>query len=93
MPAELIDRSRTRFEDGSFVDIVIWRVPRPVRGSAHNFKYRLAYVVGGMCVIRFDNEAGKGDHIHVGDQEHPYVFTSTETLLRDFRAAVLAWRG
>jgi hypothetical protein len=34
-----------------------------------------------MCVVRFDNEAGKGDHLHVGDQERPYVFTSTETLL------------
>jgi hypothetical protein len=47
MPAELIDRSRTDFEDGSFVEIVIWRVPRPVRGSSHTFKYRLAFVVDG----------------------------------------------
>jgi hypothetical protein len=92
MPAELIDRSRTNFEDGSFLSIVIWRVPRPVRGSAHNFKYRLAFVVDGVCVVRFDNEAGKGDHFHIGDEEHTYVFTSTETLVRDFRNAVLGWR-
>jgi hypothetical protein len=92
MTAELIDRSRTDFEDGSFASIVIWRVPRPVRGSAHNFKYRLAFVVDGICVVRFDNEAGKGDHFHLGDREYPYVFTSTETLIGDFRVAVLGWR-
>jgi len=59
MPAELIDRSRTDCEDGSLVEIVIWRGPRPLRGSAQKFKYRLASVVDGMCVVRFDDEAGK----------------------------------
>ena len=28
----------------------------------HGFKYRLAFVVNGVCVLRYDNEAGKGDH-------------------------------
>jgi hypothetical protein len=38
-------------------------VPRSVRTSGHEFKYSLAYVVEGECVLRYDNEAGKGDHI------------------------------
>ena len=29
-------------------------------------KYSLAYVVEGECVLRYDNEAGKGDHIRLG---------------------------
>jgi hypothetical protein len=33
---------------------------------AHELWYRLALVVGGKCVLRYDNEAGKGDHRHVG---------------------------
>ncbi len=33
-------------------------------GSSHGFKYRLAYVVDGVCVVRYDNEVDKGDHRH-----------------------------
>jgi hypothetical protein len=37
---------------------VIWRLPKPQAGSQHGFKYRLAYVERGRCVLRYDNEAG-----------------------------------
>jgi hypothetical protein len=37
-----------------------------VRGSRHQYKYRLVLVVNDDCVLRYDNEAGKGDHKHVG---------------------------
>lgn len=53
------------------MELVIWRVPDPVRGSAHGLEYRLALVVDGVCVLRYDNEAGKGDHKHVGEREMP----------------------
>ncbi|EGG79231.1 hypothetical protein SXCC_00087 [Gluconacetobacter sp. SXCC-1] len=36
------------------MEIVVWHVPVPVRGSAHRFKYRLAFVADGACVIRYD---------------------------------------
>lgn len=55
-----------QFEDGAFAELVAWQVPKPVRGSSYNFKYRFAFVVDGVCVLRYDNEAGKGDHGHVG---------------------------
>ena len=28
-------------------------------------------LVDGECVLRFDNETGKGDHRHFGDKEVP----------------------
>jgi len=28
---------------------------------------------GGCCLVRYDNEQGKGDHVHYGDREQPYV--------------------
>jgi hypothetical protein len=91
--AELLLRRRTKLGEEAFAEVVIWKVPRPLRGSLHSYKYRLAYIERGICVIRFDNEAGKGDHIHLDDSEWPYVFISTEKLVEDFEAAILGRRG
>jgi Family of unknown function (DUF6516) len=92
MQAELVMRERRVLEAG-FIEVVVWRLPQPLSGSAHNLKYRLAYVVDGECVLRYDNEAGKGDHRHVGTQEMRYVFVSVERLLDDFLADVATWKG
>lgn len=73
------------------MESVIWRVPVPLRGSVHYFKYRLALVVDGVCVMRFDNEAGKGDHKHVDGIESPYVFSGVRSLQRDFRLEARGW--
>jgi len=62
-------------------EVVIWKVARPVRGSDHNYKYRLALMVSGECVMRYDNEAGKGDHPHIGDREEPYSFSAVFRVL------------
>jgi hypothetical protein len=93
MKAIRILRERTDIDERAFTEIVVWRVPKPVRGSLHSYKYRLVLVVDGVCVIRFDNEADKGDHIHIGQEEKPYAFVSMENTIADFRAAVLGWRG
>lgn len=84
MKAELLLRERHQVDAAAFVELRIWRVPSPVRGSTHDYKYSLAYVVAGHCVLRYDNEAGKGDHRHFGDRETPYVFTTPARLLADF---------
>jgi uncharacterized protein DUF6516 len=52
----------------------------------------LALVVTGECVLRYDNEPGKGDHRHVVDIETVYAFDGHEKLFADFRADVEAWR-
>ena len=60
-------------------------------GSSHDLKYALAYVVAGVCVLRYDNEAGKGDR-HVGGFETAYTFTTPAKLLADFWNDVDQWR-
>ena len=92
MKAELLLHERHQLRENAFVELRIWRVPSAVRGSAHIYKYSLAYVVGGRCVLRYDNEAGKGDHRHVGEAEMPYAFTSPDQLLADFWSDVDRWR-
>jgi hypothetical protein len=71
---------------------VVWLLPRPIRGSRHSFKYRLAFVVDEVCVLRFDNETGKGDHKHVAEVEEPYVFISLAQLIADFWKEVERWQ-
>ena len=89
--AEPLLNQRLVVDERSFAELVIWRVPQPVAGSPHVFKYRLAFVVEGVCVIRYDNEARKGDHRHVGDREESYTFTTVDALLADFWADVDQW--
>ena len=60
-------------------------------GLIHRFKYRLALVADSVCVLRYDNEAGKGDHRHIGRAENSYQFADPETLLADFWNDVEAW--
>lgn len=64
MKAQPLIRDRIEYADDVVAHVTVWKVPQPVRGSRHDYKYRLAYVVNGECVLRYDNEAGKGDHRH-----------------------------
>ncbi len=86
----LVDR-RVTLSATAFAELVLWEVPEPVAGSAHRYKYRLALVEREVCVLRYDNEAGKGDHMHVGAVERPYRFEGIDGLLADFGAHVKEW--
>jgi len=86
MKAALIEKSRTVIDEMTFFEVVLWHLPSPVPGSAHPFKYRLALVVNGKCVLRYDNERGKGDHRHIGGIEEPIEFKSLEALFDAFQA-------
>lgn len=88
MKAQLLIRERVVYADGSLVEMVLWRVPKPVPPSKHGFKYRLVYIVAGKRVLGYDNERGKGDHRHVGDEEEPIAFTSIDDLLARFMLEV-----
>lgn len=85
MKAKALIDARIVYAENAFAELVLWRLPAPLAGSAHHYKYRLAYVVAGECVIRYDNEAGKGDHRHIGDRESSYAFVDVEKLLADFQ--------
>src|SRR3984957_2570318 len=91
MKAELLLRERQQLTIDAFVELRIWRLPQPMRGSVHEYKYSLAYVVSGECVLRYDNEAGKGDHKHLGAVEMAYRFTTPSQLLADFWRDVDQW--
>ena len=91
--AELLLRERQGLTETAFVEVVIWRVPRPARASGHDFKYSLALVAEGVCILRYDNEAGKGDHKHIDGREMAYRFIDLITLQADFWNDVEAWRA
>jgi len=87
MKATPIQRLKQAYA-GGVVEINIWRVSSPVLPSAHNYKYRLVYVVEGTRLLGYDNERGKGDHRHTDGAELPYEFIDVTTLLADFWRAV-----
>ena len=75
MKAQALLHRRVVLAEDAFVELVVWRVPRPVPPSTHDLRYRLTYVVSGACVLRFDNERGKGDHRHEGTVDAEYVLS------------------
>lgn len=88
MKAILVRRSKNLLSDGAVLEMVIWRVPEPVKGSSHDFKYRLFYGRDGERIVGYDNERIKGDHRHLDGREEPYAFTTVDALVRDFLADV-----
>ncbi|MCQ8782252.1 toxin-antitoxin system TumE family protein [Mangrovibrevibacter kandeliae] len=91
MKATLLLRERRQIASNAFTEAKIWHVPQSLRGSGHRLKYSLALVVDGVCVLRYDNEAGKGDHRHVGSSETAYVFETPERLMQDFLKDCRTW--
>ena len=91
MKAIPLIRRRVVLAPDAFAEIAVWRVSEPVPPSGHPFKYRLAYVVDGICVVRYDNEVGKGDHRHYGAKESEYSFTTPEALLAAFERDIARW--
>ncbi len=91
MRALLLLRTRIVYDVDAFAELLLWQLPQRLPGSKHEFKYRLAYVVDGTCVVRYDNERGKGDHRHAGEREAAYDFATVDKLLADFRKDIERW--
>lgn len=93
MAATLLHRSRFVYSDGALREMVLWQVPQ----AAHHpcgLKYRLYYGdTEGNCLVRYDNERGKGDHRHGIDGEAPYRFSGVDTLVADFLTDIRQIRG
>jgi nitrate/nitrite-specific signal transduction histidine kinase len=83
--------TRIVYSESAFAELILWHLPTPVEGSLHMFKYRLAYVVSGKCVLRYDNESGKGDHRHYNGEESVYAFTTPEQVIADFQKDIARW--
>lgn len=72
---------------GRIIEVVVWHLSEPMLGSSHPYKYRLFYgKADGSCIVRYDNERGKGDHRHVAGTEEPYAFSTLRKLIEDFEA-------
>ena len=85
MKAKSLLGSRVIVADQTFAELVLREFSGPMPPGGHNYKYRLAYVVGGRCVVRYDNERGKGD------QESEYEFSDVDQLVADFCADMKRW--
>jgi hypothetical protein len=91
MPALSIVHAKEVRDDGAIVEIVVWQLAEPLYPCTHLYKYRLYFGTNGICHLRYDNEAGKGDHRHLDGAELPYEFVSLEKLLDDFQHDVETW--
>lgn len=88
MKAVELLRRRIPYSETAFAELVLWQLPSPLPGSTHSYKYRLAYVVNGTCVLRYDNESGKGDHRHFKGKEARFAFAGVDKLLAAFQRDV-----
>ena len=93
MQAELLYRDKYIYRDGAIREMVIWRLPEPDPDYPHSLKYRLFYGYPDECLVRYDNERGKGAHRHYGDREEAYKWVSATQLVADFKADIEKLRG
>jgi hypothetical protein len=93
MKAVLAFYDKQVLPDGAIVEMKIWQLPKPVRGSAHKLKYSLFYGFPGNRLVGYDNEPGKGDHRHFEGEEAAYTFSTVEKLMADFLADIRRLRG
>jgi hypothetical protein len=85
MDAQLLFRSK-QVAATFIIEIVIWILPVPLADSSKSFKYRLfCGKTDGTCLVRYDNEKGKGDHRHILGIEYAYDFKDLRSLLQDFK--------
>lgn len=85
MVAKLIYHEKYIYADGAIREMVLWQLPDKTAENPHGLKYRLYYgLADGTCIVRYDNEAGKGDHKHMGNREESYRFENVEVLVADF---------
>jgi hypothetical protein len=90
---KLAYRSKLIYPDGAVREMIIWQLPKRTPERPHGLKYWLYYGNSkGKCLVRYDNEAGKGDHKHIDGHEEPYQFLSVEKLVADFQKDIERFR-
>ncbi len=92
--AKLLFQAKKIYPDGSIKEMIIWQLPTQSVERPHGLKYRLYYGSDdGTCLVRYDNETGKGDHRHIAGSEESYRFVDIEGLVRDFQHDIDLVRG
>ena len=92
-PASLVLHEKFVRNDGALVELVVWQLPHVTKERPHALKYRLYFGRDGKCLVRYDNEAGKGDHRHILGKESAYRFVSLARLRHDFESDVKKFGG
>ena len=92
MKAVRIFYDKTVLPDGAIVQMTIWQLPRSTQERPHGLKFSLFYGGPDGRIVGYDNESGKGDHKHIGEQEIACTFTSIDQLVSDFYTDVMRWR-
>lgn len=93
MDSILLFKDKYVYRDGAIREMIIWRLPKSDKERPHGLKYRLYYGFQNQCLVRYDNEKGKGDHRHYGSKEENYVWVSVEKLMQDFKKDIEKVRG
>jgi len=93
MKAQRLLDERVLLGEAALAELRVSRVSAPVSDSLHDLKYSLALIVSGVCVLRYDNETGKGDHKHIGAIDRPYRVTTAAALVADFWHDADHWKG
>lgn len=88
MKARLLQKSKEEFAGGVIVETAVWELAEATLDRPHRLKYRLYCGRNGECIVRYDNETGKGDHRHYGTREETYCYTTFAKLAEDFLADV-----
>jgi hypothetical protein len=85
MKGKLIYHEKYIYADGAIREMVLWQISKKTSDRPYGLKYRLYYgLADGTCLIRYDNESGKGDHRHIKGHEEPYQFKDVEISVADF---------
>ena len=74
MGAKLIAQAKQGCDYGSIVEIVVREPTEALPPCTHRYKYRLFFDLPGECMVRYDNERGKGDHRHADGMEVTSVY-------------------
>src|SRR5437870_3365709 len=93
MKAKLVYRNKIVTEN-TITEMVIWELPHKTDDRPHGMKYRLYHGdKTSRCIVRYDNESGKGDHKHIAEKETSYKFISVGRLMKDFISDVISLTG
>lgn len=66
------------------------KLPEADAERPHGLKYLLYYGTGDECLVRYDNERGKGDHRHYGEREEPSELERVDLIGRDEEGRLIA---
>lgn len=72
-----------RTHEAAVAELKVWQVQRS-EFYPQGRRYSLFLVVEGKTILGFDNHSPKGPHLHIGNEEVPYAYTTDEKLLADF---------